>query len=113
MYIISNVDIDMAGNLRLTDIKKYSKLTSQIKKEINELYKDYILALAVFVNYSQKIYDNVEVTENMKVSWDKDFGWVLSLLVQLHGSIYYWKIDEKDVIDVTKLVRKFVWYLLV
>ena len=105
---ISNVDIDAPRNLGLTDIKRYWKLAGQIEKEVNELHKDWIPAFAIFVKHSWKMHDNEKVTENMKIRRDIDPRWALSLFVQLYESIYYWKMDGKDITDATKLVNKLV-----
>ena len=40
MWAISNVDIDAARDLGLTNIKKHWKLAGQIEKEVNGLHKD-------------------------------------------------------------------------
>ena len=65
------------------------------------------------MKHSQKTINNEEVTENMKIRRNIDPRWISSLFVQLHGSIYCWKIDEKDIADATKLVKELVRYLLV
>ena len=44
----------------------------------------------------------------MKIRRDIDPGWASSLFVQLHGSIYCWKMDGKDIADAVKLVNKLV-----
>ena len=44
----------------------------------------------------------------MKIRRDIDSGWVSSLFDQLHGSIHYWKMDGKNIADITKLVNKIV-----
>ena len=40
IWVISNIDIDTARDLRLIDITKYWRLASQIEKKVNRLYKD-------------------------------------------------------------------------
>ena len=79
----------------------------------NRLNRDWIAALTAFVKHSQKTHDNEEVTDNMKIKRDIDPGWASSLFFQLHGSIHYWKMDGKDIANVTKLVNKLVWCSLV
>lgn len=37
-----------------------------------------------------------------------DLEWVLLLLIYLYKSIYLWKIDDKDITNVNKLVTKMV-----
>ena len=108
IWAMSNVDIDAARDLGLTGIKKHWRLAGQIEKEVDGLHKDWIPALAAFVKHSRKTNDNEEVTENMKIRRDIDPRWVSSLFVQLHGSIHCWKIDGKDIADVTKLVKELV-----
>ena len=40
MWAMSNVDIDAARDLGLTDIKNQYRLTDQIEKEVDGLYRD-------------------------------------------------------------------------
>lgn len=72
IWVINNIDFDAAKDLGLTGIKKHQRLTSQIKKEVDGLYKDQILALPAFVKYFQKINNNKQVTEKMKIRQDID-----------------------------------------
>ena len=58
------------------------------------------------MKHSRKMLDNEKVTENIKIRRDIDPGWASALFVQLHGSIYCWKIDGKDIADATKLVNE-------
>ena len=88
IWAMSNVDIDAARDLEQTGIRKHWRLAGQIEKKVDGLHKDWIPALAAFVKHSRKTNNNEEVTENMKIRWDIDFGWVLSLFVQLHRSIH-------------------------
>ena len=81
MWAMSNVDIDAARDLGLTDIKKHWRLAGQIEKEVDGLHRDWIPALAAFVKHSWKTNNNEEVTENMKIRRDIDFGWVSSLFI--------------------------------
>lgn len=113
MWAISNVDIDTTRNLGLTGVKKYWRRTSQIKEEVNGIYKDQISELAVFVKHSQRKHDNKKVTENMKIRRKIDLEQASSLFVQLYGSIHYWKMDSKGIVNVTKLVKKLVQCLLI
>ena len=108
IWVMSNVDIDAAKNLWLTGIIKHWRLADQIEKEVDGLHKDWILAFTAFVKHSQKTNNNKKVTENMKIRYDIDFEWVLSLFVQLHRSIHCWKMDGKDIADVTKFVKELV-----
>ena len=82
-WAISNIDINVAKNLGLTSIQKHWRLTEQIKKKVNGLYRDWIPVLTVFVKYSRKMHDNKKVTENMKIRWDIDPGLTSSLFFQL------------------------------
>ena len=66
-----------------------------------------------FVKYSRKMNNNEEVTENMKIRQDIDPGWGSSLFIQLYGSIYYWKMDRKDIADATKLIKELMRCLLI
>ena len=48
----------------------------------------------------------------MIIRYKIDSKWASSIFVQLYGSIHYWKIDDKNIADDTKLVKKLVQYLL-
>lgn len=72
IWAVSNTDIDTARDLRLTDVKKYQRRTGQIKKEVNRLHKDYILALATFVKYFRRTHNNEKVTGNMRIRLEVD-----------------------------------------
>lgn len=110
---ISNADIDIIRDLRLTSVKKYWRRVSQIKEEVNGLHKDQILALAAFVKHSQRMDNNQKVTENIKIRREVDPKWALSFFIQLYGFIYYQKTDSKNIADAIKLVEKLVQCLLV
>lgn len=73
-WLISKVVINAAKDLGLTDIKKYLRLTDQIKKKINRLYIDWISAFDMFVKHFWKTYNNKKVTENMKIWQNIDLG---------------------------------------
>lgn len=103
--IISNADIDTARYLRPTGIKKYWKCASQIQDKIDELHKDWILILRVFIKHSWRMYDNKEVIKNMMIRHKIDPEQALSLFVQLHKSIYCQKMEDKNIADATKLVN--------
>lgn len=63
---INNANINIVRNLKLIGVKKYKKHIDQIKKEVNILYRDWILALVTFVKHSLRTHNNKKVTENMK-----------------------------------------------
>ena len=67
IWAISNVDIDATRDLGLTAIIIYWRFADQIEKEVNGLYKDWILAFATFVKYFRKTHNNKKVTEKMKI----------------------------------------------
>ncbi len=100
-----------AKELGQTGVKKYWRRAGQVEMELDWLY-NWIPALLTFVRYSQKVYDNKEVGQNMSVRQDIDPEWVSSFFVQLYGSIQYWKMDRKDISDVIKLVKEHVQCLL-
>lgn len=58
---MSNVNIDAAKKLELTEIKKYWRYTSQVEIELDWLY-DQISILPIFVKYLQKVYNNKKMT---------------------------------------------------
>lgn len=51
-------------------MKKFLKGISQIEKKTNRLNKDWISALAAFVKYFGRMYDNKKVTKKLKIKWD-------------------------------------------
>ncbi len=78
--------MDAVKELGLTGVKKYWRRAGQVEKELYWLY-DWIPALATFVRYLQRMYNNKEVSQNMSVRQDIDPEWVSSFFVQLHKSI--------------------------
>lgn len=70
---ISNANIDITKNLRLISVKKYQKCAGLIKKKVNELYKDQILALATFIKHFQRTHNREKVIEKMKIRREIDF----------------------------------------
>ena len=107
-WVISNADMDVAGDLGLTGMKKYWKHAGQIQNKVDWLHKDQIFALGVFVKHSRRTHDNEEVTKNMIIRREIDSEWALSLFVQLHKSIHYQKMNGKNIADATKLVNELV-----
>ena len=55
-------------------------------------------------NYNQKI----QLDKRLRFRRDKNHGWVSSYFVKLHTSVQCWKMDEKDIADMSKLVKEFV-----
>ncbi len=108
---MSNADLDIAKELELTSIKKYWRRAGQVEIELDWLH-DSIPVLVTFVRHSRRVYNNEEVGHNISVRQNIDPGWVSSFFVQLHGSIQYWKIDGKDILDAINLVKEYVQYLL-
>lgn len=51
IQIINNIHIYIAKNFKFTSIIKYQKYTSQIKGKVNELHKNWILILIIFMKY--------------------------------------------------------------
>ena len=108
---MSNADLDVVKELELTDIKKYWKRADQVEMELDWLY-DWISALATFMRHSHRLYNNKKVGQNISIKQNINPEWVSSFFVQLHKSIQCWKMDEKDILDTTKLVKKYVQCLL-
>lgn len=48
---ISNVNMDVTKNLKLTNMKKYWRCAGQIKKKVNKLYKNQIPAHYLINNF--------------------------------------------------------------
>ena len=48
----------------------------------------------------------------MRVRQDIDSEWESFFFDQLHRSVQYWKMDEKDISDAAKLVKKYIRFLL-
>lgn len=63
---MSNINLDAAKKLRLTDIKKQSRYAWQVELELDCLH-DQILIFTIFVKYSYRIYNNEKITKNIKV----------------------------------------------
>ncbi len=70
-WAMSNVDMDLAKELGLTGVKKYWRQAGQVEMKLDWLH-DWIPALAIFVRYSRRMYNNEEVGQNMSVKRDID-----------------------------------------
>lgn len=70
MWVISNVNNDVAKDLGLMIIKKYWRCTSQISEKWKKLHRDYKPVLTAFVTYLREMHNNEEVTENIKIRWN-------------------------------------------
>lgn len=103
---IDNTGINVARDLGLIYIKKFKKCTNQIQDKVDWLYKDWIFALGIFVKYFQNMHNNEKIIKNMIIRHEIDLKKALSLFVQLHEFIHYQKIDGKDIVYVTKVVKK-------
>lgn len=104
---MKNIDLDTIKELKLTGIKKYQRRAGQVKIKLDWLY-DWIPTLTIFMRYSCKMYDNKKMTQNMNAKGDIDPEQVLSFFVQLYRSIQYQKMNDKDILDITKLVKKYI-----
>lgn len=62
---MKNADLDAANKLELSGIKKSQRYAGQIKLKLNYLHNN-ILALAIFMRYSHRVYNNKEVIKNIK-----------------------------------------------
>lgn len=80
IWAISNVDLDAAKELRLSDIKKYWRHAWQVKLELDCLH-NWILILVTFMRYLRGIYNNKKVTKNIRARQDIDPEWVLFFFV--------------------------------
>lgn len=58
------------------------------------------------------MYDIKKLGQNMSFRRDINPEKVLLFLFQLDGFIQYKKIDQKDILDITKLVKKYIQSLL-
>lgn len=61
---MSKADMEIAKELELTGIKNYWKCAGQVEIELNWLH-NWIPGPATFVRYSQRMYDNEKVGQNM------------------------------------------------
>ena len=59
-WAISKADIETAKELGLTEVKNYSRRAGKVEMKLDWLY-DWILALAIFVRHSRRVYNNKEV----------------------------------------------------
>lgn len=48
----------------------------------------------------------------MKIKWDMWPKQVSFIFIQPHESISYWKMDNKNISNIPKLVKKYVKYLM-
>ena len=67
IWAISNVDIAVARDLKLTGVKKHGRLAGQIEKKVNGLDRNRIPIPAAFIKHFWKMHNNEKVTENMKI----------------------------------------------
>lgn len=65
-WVMSNLDVNVAKELRQTGVKKYWQSIDQIKIELDWQY-DSIPVLAIFVRYLYRIYKNEEVGRNISI----------------------------------------------
>ncbi len=79
-WAMSDADLDVAKELRLTDIKKYWRRADPVEMELDWLY-NWFPTLATFVRYSCRVYDHKKVGQNMSVRQDIDPEWVSSFFV--------------------------------
>ncbi len=81
---------------------------TQVTDELSYL-QDFLPTLAVFVNEARRNYDQkTHLDKRLRLSRDRDYEWVFSYFVKFHISIQCWKIDGKDIADMSKLVKEFV-----
>lgn len=57
---MSNIDLDIAKNLRLKRVKKYWEYTGQVEIKLNYLY-DWIFILTIFVRHLQRVKNSVKI----------------------------------------------------
>lgn len=48
----------------------------------------------------------------MKIGHNIDPELVSSLFIQLYGSFHFWNMDSEDIVDINKLVKELVQYLM-
>ena len=65
--------------------------------------------LAMFVNkacgnYNQKM----QLDKHLRFSQDNNHQWVFSYFAKLNTSIQCWKMDGKDIANMSKLVKEFI-----
>lgn len=60
------------------------------------------------MTYLHQTYNNKEVTKNIKIKQDVELEWISLLFVQLYKSIHYWRMDSKNITNVTKVVKELV-----
>lgn len=85
MWTMNNADMNVAKKLGLTSIKKYQRRARQYEIELDCLYEQ-IPALAIFVRYLRRVYDNEKLIENINAKQNIDPKWVISFFVQLYKS---------------------------
>lgn len=104
---MSNTDINAAKKLGLTQIKKYQKCAGQVAIKLDQLYNQ-IPALAKFVKYLQKVYNNQKITQNMSFRQNIDLEQISSFFIKLDKFIKCQKTNGKNISDATKLEKKYM-----
>lgn len=66
----------------------------------------------MFIIYLHQRYNNQEVIKNIKIWQGINLEWLLLLFVHQYRSILYWKIDDKDIADATKFLKKLMRFFL-
>ena len=77
---MTNANMDAAKKLGLNDIKKYWRRAGKVEIKLDWLH-NWILALAIFVKHSRRVYDNEKVTKNINARQNIDPEWVSSFFV--------------------------------
>ena len=88
-----------------------SKINSQywyyVKKLIELLNMfELIFALIVFIKRQRSTFDKNEITSTNKYKLEKNSSWIDNFYVNVHDSIIYWFLDEKNCSNLNNLVEK-------
>lgn len=99
-----------AIDLRLQSIKKYQRCLTQIADKLSH-FQDFFSIFTIFVNEACiNFNEKIQLDKYLRFRQDRDQKQVFSLFIKLHSSIKYQKIDENDIADMSKLIKKFVHY---
>lgn len=55
----------------------------------------------------------MQLDKRLRFKRDKDYKWISSFFIKLYISIQYLKIDRKDIANMLKLSKEFIFYLIV
>lgn len=55
----------------------------------------------------------MQLDKYLKFKKNRKYKWVLLICFNLYISIWFWKIEGKDIIDMFKLISEFIYYFFI